>query len=131
MDWRIGYNTTINQLSIPSLLNELYKLENSIKHLRRSNEELKAHHETEEGDTAWVFPVVVENEQVIAKQAEQVQMVEKRILELEAETQKQATEGQGLGMPNGHLAQQTKDGMDVDDGVDQMDLDGSDNGIHL
>lgn len=85
MSWRTAYKATIHQLSVPSLHGELQKLENSVKHLRRSNEELAAHGEAEGTEGSWVFPVIQENEAVIAKQEEQVQLVKEKILEREAQ----------------------------------------------
>src|SRR5436190_17153763 len=81
MSWTATYKSSLRQLSTPSLYGEVFKLENSIKHLQRSNEELRAHGNSEEEDTSWVEPVIAENEQVIKKQNEQVELAKREISE--------------------------------------------------
>ena len=80
MSWKPSYRNTVRQLSTPLLYAEILKLENSIKHLKRSNEELKLHGENED-DGQWTENVVRENEDVIAKQEEQIEMVKGEIVE--------------------------------------------------
>ena len=49
-------------------------------HLRRSNDELKAHGEShEEEDTSWIDPVIAENEKLIAKQLAQADLVKQEL----------------------------------------------------
>lgn len=52
------------------------RLENSIQHLHRSNAELKEHEVEADEDTTWVQSIVGENEQVIAKQSRQIDLIE-------------------------------------------------------
>jgi hypothetical protein len=70
------YTSTLWQLSIPSLYQEKFRLENSIKHLHRSNTALKEHEVEADEDTTWVQSTVGENEQVIAKQRRQIELSE-------------------------------------------------------
>ena len=62
-----------------SLYQEVDRLENSIKHLRRSNTELKQHELESEEDTSWVEPTIAENEQLIAKQTRQIELVKLKL----------------------------------------------------
>jgi len=75
MTWPATYTYTLRQLSVMSLYQEVDRLENSIKHLRRSNTELKQHELEAEEDTSWVEPTIAENEQAIAKQTRQIELV--------------------------------------------------------
>jgi len=135
MSWRTAYKATIHQLSVPSLYGELRKLENSVKHLRRSNEELTAHGEAEGTAGSWVFPVIQENEAVIAKQEEQVQLVTQKILEREAqipaEDEAMETEiqsPQNNGMTDNVEINGGERGVNSDN---RMDVDDSGAGVHL
>jgi hypothetical protein len=76
MSWAPTYTSTLRQLSIPSLYQEKVRFENSINHLHRSNKELKEHEVEADEDTTWVQSVVTENEQVIAKQSRQIELIE-------------------------------------------------------
>lgn len=80
MNWRPSYKNVVRHLSTPSLYAEILKLDNSIRHLKRSNEELKLHGESED-DGQWTADVVKENEDVIAKQEEQIEMAKAEIVE--------------------------------------------------
>jgi vacuolar-type H+-ATPase subunit H len=80
MSWRPSYKNVVHQLSTPLLYAEILKLENSIKHLKRSNDELKLHADNED-EGQWTLDVVKENEDVIAKQEEQIEMVKGEIIE--------------------------------------------------
>jgi|SRR5579859_4466998 len=80
MSWITAYKATIRQLPTLSLFGEIQKLENSIKHLQRSNDELKTHAERE-SDSSWVGAIVSENEDVIAKQKEQIEITKAEIKE--------------------------------------------------
>jgi hypothetical protein len=87
MTWTTAYKSALSQLSTPSLYGEILKLENSIKHLRRSNEELRLHERSGEEDTTWIQPVIAENEEVIKKQREQVGLVKSEISERGAKSE--------------------------------------------
>jgi hypothetical protein len=76
MSWAPPYASTLRQLSIPSLYQEKSRIENSIKHLQRSNTELKEHEVEADEDTTWVHSIVGENEQVIEKQSRQIELIE-------------------------------------------------------
>jgi hypothetical protein len=76
MSWAPTYTNTLRQLSIPSLYQEKIRLKNSIKHLHRSNTELKEHDVEAEEDMSWVQSIVGENEQVISKQSQQIELIE-------------------------------------------------------
>ncbi|GAA5902837.1 uncharacterized protein JCM6883_007258 [Sporobolomyces salmoneus] len=59
------------------LVNEISRLENSLKHLKRSNEELKEFIEVEDDEEtkAEFVNTVFENQETIAKQEERIQMI--------------------------------------------------------
>jgi len=133
MDWRVGYKNAINQLSIPSLYGELQKLENSVKHLRRSNEELKTHGEEEGQEGSWVLPIISENGSVIEKQEEQIQLVKGKILEREAqidiqEGNEMAIDERSNGVSHPIEGTSTRVNLGVGEG---MDVDENEGGIHL
>jgi hypothetical protein len=130
-NWKIQYINLVKQLSLPDLFVELRKLENSIRNLHRSNDELKAYHESgEEQDGSWILGIVDENKQVIVKQTEQARIVKERILELEeyakGATMEDTTEEVML---NGHA--KIDHGADEQVRKDQLDADGEGPGIHL
>jgi hypothetical protein len=133
MSWTSAYKSSLRQLSTPSLCGEILKLENSIKHLRRSNDELRVHESNDEGDTSWIQPVIAENELVIMKQNEQVELVKHEISNRGARSE-HAEEGLlGQGPVNGTLdgnGQQHYEQEDIDD-RDRIELDESNNGVHL
>src|SRR5271170_3967319 len=79
MSWKETYKSRLKQLATPSLYGEVLRLENSIKHLRRSNEELRDHESSAEEDTSWIAPVIAENDEVIAKQSERVDLIKAEI----------------------------------------------------
>src|SRR5579859_627840 len=81
MSWRLPYQNVVKHLSTPQLYAEILKLENSIKHLKRSNEELTRHGEECEEDAQWTADVVRENEGVISKQEEMIEMVKTEAVE--------------------------------------------------
>jgi hypothetical protein len=133
MSWTTAYKAALRQLSTPSLYGEVNKLENSVTHLRRSNDELKVHWETEQEDTSWIAPIIAENEQVIAKQVEQVELVKTELLDRDAWTehgQEKALDGNGTGgdlniteAEPGHHYNMEED--------DRMQVDEDNNGVHL
>jgi len=133
MSWTSAYNSSLRQLSTTSLYGEILKLENSIKHLRRSNEELRLHGSNDEGDTSWIQPIIAENELVIIKQNEQVELV-KHEISGRGVISEQVEEGllcqgpvngtlDGNGQP--HYEQE-----DIDD-RDRIELDEPSDGVHL
>ena len=129
-----AYKATLRQLSTPSLYGEVIKLENSIIHLRRSNDELKTHGETEE-EASWVGPIIAENEQVIAKQLNQVELVKAEIVERGAwseHAQGNVSNGNGVGedltMREGELNREHREG---DEDEDRMQVDEINEGMHL
>jgi len=134
MSWTTTYKSAIHQLSTPSLYAEILKLENSIKHLQRSNEELVEHGKSEE-DGSWIVPIIGENEEVIAKQTEQVKFVKDEIVErgmsnehaeedISLNTNGAETEhGNGTGLENGNV--------NGEEHGDEMDIDELDDGVHL
>jgi hypothetical protein len=134
MSWTTAYKATIRQLSTPSLYAEILKLENSIKHLQRSNEELKQHGETEE-DGSWIVPIIAENEDVIEKQTQQITFIKEEIIErglssehadedmVETTHGESTTNGNGNGTGNG-AAHDEEQG-------DEMQLDDPEDGVHL
>ena len=133
MTWPATYTSPLRQLSVPSLYQEVDRLENSIKHLRRSNAELEQHELETEEDTSWVQPTIAENDQVIAKQTRQIELVK---LELS---------GRGVASnttnpePDGRLEDSNGDHMQNNishsepiNGEGKMDVDtNSENGLHL
>jgi hypothetical protein len=133
MSWRFAYKSVIDHLSVPSLYGELQKLENSVKHLRRSNDELRVHREEEGQGGSWVLPVISENESVIAKQEEQIQLLKEKILEREAATEIQVDEFMRIdqGQSNGTLRQVEGNGTANPDTEEDMDIDKANAGVHL
>ena len=132
MSWIPGYKSTIRQLSTPSLHGEILKLENSIKHLRRSNEELRAHRNTSQNDdTSWIAPIIAENEQVIAKQVEQIALVKQEL----SERGHASEHADDIQLNGGERSVATaNDEQPVEEGTnvgEPMDLDESSNGLHL
>jgi predicted GNAT family acetyltransferase len=121
-------------MSIPLLYGEMLKLENSIKHLRRSNEELRLHGVTEEEDTSWIQPVIAENEQVITKQSEQVELVKCEIAERGSRSEHPEEAMLNRDSVNGTLndgnGEENSEQKESDDG-DRMDVDEPTNGVHL
>lgn len=81
MSWRPSYTNVAKHLSTPQLYAEILKLENSVKHLKRSNEELIRHGEESGEDAPWTEEVVRENEGVISKQEEMIEMCREEIIE--------------------------------------------------
>jgi hypothetical protein len=131
MSWTTAYKAALRQLSTPSLYGEVLKLQNSVTHLRRSNDELKVHAETEQEDISWIETVIAENEEVIAKQTEQVQLAKAEIMERDAWSE----HGQEDSM-NGDGASEALELGDLRDhqgeeNGDHMDIDGDDDGVHL
>src|SRR5580704_4727979 len=110
MNWRTNYQTIINQLSVPSLLDEIRKLENSTSHLCRSNDELRVHCiSSAEEDVSWVMLVVSDNEEVIIKNTERIQMAKIRIIKLGKEAQNKETmaiKTEDMGKSNGHTGRE-------------------------
>ena len=135
MSWGASYRATIRQLSTPSLQGEILRLENSIKHLRRSNEELREHgNSNREDDASWIFSIISENEELITKQAEQIELVKQQLVERQAtgervdylemqmnEVETQAAKGNGA-----HDVESERN-----HGGEQMDLEESNDGVHL
>jgi len=134
MNWASSYKVTLRQLSTPSLYGERNKLENSIKHLRRSNDELIDHgnHKTE--DMIWIESVVAENKEVIFKQMEQVKLVKDEISDRGVKSEHAddaAHEEEGVNSSmNGNNAG-NRVNSEQSDGRNTMELDEPSNGIHL
>ena len=138
MSWTTAYKSTLGQLSTPSLYGEILRLENSIKHLRRSNEELRLHETSGETsgkeDTSWIQPVIGENEEVIKKQREQVELVKSEISERGAKS----THGEEVLMvrdSNGSSTtgntERIEENAERESVGETMQLDESSNGVHL
>jgi hypothetical protein len=126
MNWRETYKLSLMQLSTPSLYGEILRLENSIKHLRRSNEELRIHENNQDEDTSWVPTVIAENEEVISKQNEQVELIKGELSERGTRSEHADDHGEVIMNGNGkHVA----DG--GEDEADGMEIDESDDGVHL
>ncbi|KTW28570.1 hypothetical protein T552_01831 [Pneumocystis carinii B80] len=66
--------SAIQMLNLEQLHSEISMLNNSIKHLIRSNNDLKEY--TQE---AWAEETIKENEQVIIRQKEKIEMISKEI----------------------------------------------------
>jgi hypothetical protein len=126
--WMSSYRSSLRQLPTAFLYAEIRKLENSIKHLRRSNEELKRYCTTEEEDTSWILPIIVENEQVIKKQSDQVKYVKQEISERAVENDHTVEDL----LTEESVADRTNGG-DRLNGADrdQKDIDEFNNGLHL
>jgi hypothetical protein len=124
MSWILSYKSAIRQLSTPSLYSEALKLENSIKHLRQSNEELRLHSHNQEEDTSWIAPVISENEESITKQTEQVKLVK-----LELASRGARSEHAEPGILNHDPVNNTSSGSHRD--ADRMELDDPTNGVEL
>jgi hypothetical protein len=133
MSWTSAYKSSLRQLSTPSLYGEMLKLENSIKHLRRSNGELRIHGSNDEGDTSWIQPVIAENELVIMKQNEQVELVKQEISDRGAKSEHEEEGLLSQGPVNDTLdgnEQQHYDQEGIDD-RDRIELEEPSNGVHL
>lgn len=129
-----AYKSALGQLSTPSLYGEILRLENSIKHLRRSNEELRLHETSGEEDTSWIQPVIAENEGVIKKQREQVELVKSEISERGAKS----THGEEILMVRDSNGSSTTGNTErIEENAEReivgetMQLDESSNGVHL
>jgi hypothetical protein len=133
MSWTTAYKSALRQLSTPSLYGEIFKLENSVKHLLRSNEELRLHGTSGAEDTSWIQPVIAENEEVIKKQREQVELVKSEISERGAKSE----HGEEVTMIQDSTATNRSAGSieenaereSVEQGM--MQLDEPSNGVHL
>ena len=125
MTWRETYKSTLKQLSSPSLYGEILRLENSIKNLRRSNEELRLHKSNAQEDTSWIPPILVENDQVIAKQSEQVDLVKVEL------SDRGALSDHSNDFTNGDAREVADDGANDEQDAEQMDIDESSDGVHL
>jgi hypothetical protein len=129
MSWTTAYKAALSQLSTPSLYGEVLKLENSVIHLRRSNDELKVH------AASWVVPIIAENEQVIAKQVEQVELVKAEIVERGSWSdhgQENTLNGNGVvddaGMMEDEPVQADEQGGEDEE---RMQVDEDSDGVHL
>jgi len=134
MSWTTAYKAALRQLPTPELDGEALKLENSVTHLRRSNDELKLHGETEKDAASWVGPIIAENTDVIAKQVQQVELVKAEIAERGAwgdHGQETALNGNGVlndtGMMEDEPVQHEQDGEDEE----RMQVDENSDGVHL
>lgn len=135
MSWTTAYKSALCQLSTPSLYGEILKLENSIKHLRRSNEELRLYGTSGEEDTSWIPPVIAENEEVIKKQSEQVELVKNEISERGAKSKHgdeafMVRDSTGSSS-NGNAARIEEHGERENIQGETMQLDEPSNGVHL
>lgn len=134
MSWTTAYKSAIRQLSTPSLYAEILKLENSIKHLQRSNEELVEHGKSEE-DGSWVIPIIAENEEVIAKQTDQIKYVKDEILERGMSSEHAGEDvsiksnGEEIVNGNGN-GSESGDRYEEEHG-DEMEVDELEDGVHL
>jgi hypothetical protein len=126
MSWKETYKSRLKQLSTPSLYGEVLRLENSIKHLRRSNQELRDHESSTNEDTSWIAPVISENEQVIAKQSEQVELVKSEFSD--RGTVSDHADDSANPIPNGNREEVMDDNAQD---VDRMEVDESSDGLHL
>ena len=123
--WIEAYKVTLRHLSTPSLYGEILRLEVSLKHLQRSNEELKIHETSVNEDTSWIAPVITENEQVIAKQSQQVDLVKAELSD------------RGTVSDHADLAvnEQSNAPAEIRTGANQvpgrMEVDESSDGVHL
>jgi len=125
MSWKETYKSRLKQLSIPSLYGEVLRLENSIKHLQWSNEELRDHESSSEEDTSWIAPIIVENEEVIAKQSERVDL-------LKAEISNRGTASDHAhDSANVHANGNGEEAKDNEQHDDRMEVDESSNGLYL
>lgn len=125
MSWRETYKSTLKQLSSPSLYGEILRLENSIKNLRRSNEELRLYESNAQEDTSWIPPIIVENDQVIAKQSEQVDLVKVEL------SDRGALSDYSNDFTNGDTREVGDDGADDEQDAEQMEIDEPSDGVHL
>jgi hypothetical protein len=123
MSWRETYKSTLKQLSSPSLYGEILRLENSIKNLRRSNDELRLYESNAQEDTSWIPPIIVENDQVIAKQSEQVDLVKVEL------SDRGALSDHSNDLTNGDVREVGDD--DDEQDAEQMEIDESIDGVHL
>lgn len=127
MNWRPPYKNVVRQLSTPSLYAEILKLDNSIRHLKRSNEELILHGESEE-DGQWTVDIVKENKDVIAKQEEQIEMVKAEIAERGQSGHAEIEVGDGDDKVQGRL---NENGMHRGEEQGEPMILEEDNGLHL
>jgi len=132
----MAYKSALRQLSTPSLYGEILKLENSIKHLRRSNEELILHGTNAEEDTSWIQPVIAENEDVIKKQGEQMELVRTEIFERGARSghtdKGMMAQGSNGSTMNGNAeARSQENAVQATDEGEGMQEDEPSNGVHL
>ena len=132
----MAYKSALRQLSTPSLYGEILKLENSIKHLRRSNEELILHGTNAEEDTSWIQPVIAENEDVIKKQGEQMELVRTEIFERGARSghtdKGMMAQGSNGSTMNGNAeARSEENAVQATDEGEGMQEDEPSNGVHL
>ena len=132
----MAYKSALRQLSTPSLYGEILKLENSIKHLRRSNEELRLHGTNAEEDRSWIQPVIAENEDVIKKQGEQMELVRTEIFERGARSghtdKGMMAQGSNGSTMNGNAeARSEENAVQATDEGEGMQEDEPSNGVHL
>jgi hypothetical protein len=134
MSWTTAYKAALRQLSTPSLDGEVLKLENSVTHLRRSNDELKLHGETEKDAASWVGPVIAENADVIAKQVQQVELVKAEIAERGAWSdhgQETALNGNGVLDDAGMMEDEPVHDEQGGEDEERMQVDDNSDGVHL
>jgi hypothetical protein len=132
--WTTAYKETIRQLSTPSLYAEILKLENSIKHLHRSDEELREHGKNEEAGS-WIVPIIEENEDVIAKQTQQITFIKDEIIERGLSSEHadedmvETTHGESITNGNGNgTGNSVRHG---EEQGDEMEGDEPEDGVHL
>jgi len=125
MNWKETYKSRLKQLSTPSLYGEVLRLENSIKHVRRSNDELRDHESSADEDTSWIAPVIAENEQVIVKQSERVELVKSELSDRGTASDHADDSANVLSHRNGDEA------MDDEQDAHRMEVDESSDGLHL
>lgn len=134
MSWVASYRAAIRELSTPSLHGEILKLENSIKHLRRSNEELREHGNSNEEDASWIVSVISDNEDVIAKQNEQIELVKQQLVEQGATGERADYLNMLMNVGDTRTAKGTgahNVESERNDGGERTDLEESNDGVYL
>ena len=133
MDWASVYVRTISHLSTQSLYGEVLKLENSIKHLRRSNEELRVHGEENQEEKSWTLTIIEENVQVIKKQLGQIEYAKRELLSrgVNGSDGQHWIESEGMDGDNGITERRIGENGQIVGHGGAMDLDEGHNGIHL
>jgi len=96
-----------------------------MKNLRRSNDELRLYENSAQEDTSWIPPVITENDQVIEKQSEQVDLIKVEL------SDRGALGDHSNDVTNGDAQEAADDGADDEPDAERMEIDESSNGVHL